>query len=168
MRSTVPSDGRLWLVSANGKILLPGLAQALNIGYISKYIELTLLTPESIDALPTISSTASLLIQAPSGSLKLLSFGQGLGLPNGDVVNAYAAVTNSATPVSQEVFDLFSINRSASRLIRDDDGKVYWLEGGRKHWILNGRLLSTTFNGIPQTYLHSTVTSIIPDGITIN
>lgn len=168
LRSTTPSDGRLWLVSSNGKILLPGLAQALNLGYISKSVELSLLAPEALDAIPTISSAASLLIQSPTGSLKLLSFGQGLGLPNADTVNAYAAVTNSVTQVSQEVFNLFSVNRSASRLIRDDSGKIYWLEGGRKRWILNGSLLSTTYNGIPQTYLNSTASTIIPDGSNIN
>lgn len=168
LRSTAPSDARLWLVSTNGKILLPSVAQALNLGYISKSVELSLLTPEALDALPTVSSATSLLIQSPSGSLKLISFGQGLGLPSGDVVNAYAAVTNSVMPVSQEIFNLFSVSRSASRLIRDDNGKIYWLEAGKKRWILNGGLLSTTYNGIPQTYLNSTVTTIIPDGATIN
>lgn len=168
LRSTVPADGRLWLVTTTGKIQLPTTAHAFNLGYISKSIGLSLLSPESLDAIPTTSGNVSFLLLSPSGAFKLVSFGEGLGMPNGDTIDAYAAITGSVTRVSQEIFNLFPVSRYATRLIRDDAGKVYWIEGGKKRWILNGSLLNTTFNGIPQTYLHGTVTTLIPDGTAIN
>jgi hypothetical protein len=167
LRSSTPSDTRLWLVTQNGKIQLPSTAHALNLGYISQRYELTLMSPEALDLIPTVSSTQSLLLQSPGGALKLVSFGEGLSLPDGPSVTAYASVTNSVTHVSQEVFDIFGVRRGATRLIRDDDGKIYWLEGGQKRWILNGALLNTTYKGIPQTYLHGTVMTLIPNGTVI-
>ncbi len=168
LRSSTPGDYRLWDITPAGKVLMPTTAHALNVGYISRGISLTIMSPEAIDAIPTYSQTHSLLLQSPAGALKLVSFGEGLGLPNADAVNAYAAITGSVTPVSQEVFNIFPVSRSATRLIRDDSGRVFWIEGGKKRWILNGDLLSTTFNGIPQTYLHGTVMTLIPDGPTMN
>ncbi|MDQ3123726.1 MAG: hypothetical protein M3Q14_03535 [bacterium] len=164
LRSSDLSDARLWLVAANGKILFTHLAQALNHGYISKSIELTIMSPEAISAIPTSPSTASLLIQSPSGGLKLLTFGEALSLPNSFTAEGYINVTGSVSPVSQEIFNSFVVNRTATRLIRDDSGKVYWIDNGQKRWITNGAHLTTTFKGVAQTYLHSTVISIIPDG----
>lgn len=168
LRSSTPSDSRLWLSTPSGKILLPTTAHAANMGYISKGVNLTVLPPEALDIIPTLSQPQSFLIQSPGGAFKLVSFGEGLGMPNGNVIDAYASITGSITTVSQDVFNIFPVSRYATRLIRDDSGKIYWLEGGKKRWILNGGLLNTVFNGILQTYLHSTVTTLIPDGTVIN
>lgn len=168
LRSSDMADNRLWLVATNGKILLPSTAHALNLGYISKSIELTLLAPEALDAIPVSPNTASFLIQSPGGAFKLLSFGEALSLPDSQTAQAYINITGSVSPVSQEIFNLFSLSRTATRLIRDDSGKVYWIDGGTKRWIINDSHLSTTFAGIPQTYLHSTLTTLIPNGAVIN
>lgn len=168
LRSSNLADTRLWLAGLNGKLLLPSTAHALNLGYISKSVELTVMAPEALDAIPTSTTVASLLIQSPSGALKLLSFGEALSLPDGQTAQAYIDITGSVSQVSQEIFNLFPVSRNATRLIRDDYGKVYWIDNGTKRWVVNGARLSTTFAGVSQTYLHSTAASLIPDGTVIN
>lgn len=164
LRSTTQTDPRLWIVSRNGKVLLPNVASALNFGYISRSIELTYLPAESLDLIPTDSTASSLLLQSPSGAIKLVSFGEGLGFNDNSSVIAWASITNSVIPVSDAVFNLFPVQRTATKIIRDDLGKVYVIENGKKRWILNSVLLNTTFSNIPQTYVHSTASSQIPDG----
>lgn len=164
LKSTDSSDQRMWLVTPNGKLQFTNGAIALNMGYISRSVGFTMLSPEALAAIPTNSGTTSLLIQSPSGALKLISFGQALGFDNGEAAVAYASVTNSVMQVSKEVFDFFPLQRSASKIIRDDSGKVYLLQNGQKRWIINGNVLRTTYQGIPETYLQGTVMTLIPNG----
>lgn len=168
LRSTDPSDARLWLTAQNGKILLPDVAIAINLGYISKSIELTRLSPEAIDAIPTSPTPWSFVVKSPAGAMKVASFGEGIGFGNNDIAINYVALTNSVALVSQETFNKIGLSRSSTRLIRDDGGKIYWIDAGRKRWILNGAYLNSIFNGVSQTYLHGTVVNLIPNGPNIN
>lgn len=161
-------SSNIWLVTTKGRVLLTNTAQALNLGYISIGQELNQLDTETINLISNDSTAPSLVVRSPSGSMKLVSFGGGLGFGDADTALAYIGVTGSVLDVSQGIFDSYGFPRNATRLIRDDTGKVYWLEGGKKRWILNGSLLGTQFNGIRQTYLHSTVMTLIPDGSVIN
>lgn len=161
-------SSNIWLVTTKGKVLFTSTAQALNLGYISMGQELNQLDTETINLIPNDSTAPSLVIRSPSGSMKLVSFGGGLGFGDADTALAYIGVSGSVLDVSQGIFDSYGFPRNATRLIRDDSGKVYWLEGGKKRWILNGSLLGTQFNGIRQTYLHGTVMTLIPDGSVIN
>ncbi|HRV76008.1 MAG TPA: hypothetical protein P5247_01355, partial [Candidatus Saccharimonadales bacterium] len=154
--------------STKGKVLLTSTAQALNLGYISMGQEFNQLDIETINLIPNDNTVPSLVVRSPSGSMKLVSFGGGLGFGDADTALAYIGVSGSVVDVSQSIFDSYGFPRNATRLIRDDAGKVYWLEGGKKRWILNGGLLGTRFNGITQTYLHSTVMTLIPDGTVLN
>ncbi|USN97159.1 MAG: hypothetical protein H6799_02155 [Candidatus Nomurabacteria bacterium] len=161
-------SSNIWLVSTKGKVLLTSTAQALNLGYISMGQEFNQLDIETINLIPNDNTVPSLVVRSPSGSMKLVSFGGGLGFGDADTALAYIGVSGSVVDVSQSIFDSYGFPRNATRLIRDDAGKVYWLEGGKKRWILNGGLLGTRFNGITQTYLHSTVMTLIPDGTVLN
>lgn len=161
-------SSNIWLITKKGKVLLTSTAQVLNFGYISSGQELNILDIETIGLIPNDNTPPSLVVRSPSGSMKVVSFGGGLGFGDADSALAYIAVSGSVVDVSQSIFDSYGHPRGATRLIRDDNGKVYWLEAGKKRWILNGSLLSTTFNGIPQTYLHGTVMALIPDGPIMN
>ncbi len=165
----VKSDdaSNFWLVGASGLYPISS-ATAINLGYLSQDVKPVELSPKSIAELRKALGSDSLLIRnSVSGALKLVSFGRGYSLPHADIVVAYANVTNSVLDVDSELFDKFEIGSYATRLVKDDDGKIYWIDGGKKRWILNGALMDTVFNGVGVTYFESTIMTQIPTGAPI-
>lgn len=153
----------MWLLSGGQRIPLPLFEQRVSLGYLSKSIQPTKLTTSTIDAIPLSSQQFNLLIQKPGSGIKFLSFGHALGFPDGATLIAYSTSTKPVLQVSSSVFDSIPLQGDASRLIYDDSGRYWWVEGGAKRYITSWE--SYYRLGYPQLrskYLYGTTMSLLP------
>lgn len=162
IRSSDTSDSRVWLMNQGKKIDLT-FEQQVTFGYLSKGVQPTVLPPAALNAIPDDTRPASLLIQKQNSGIKLLSFGSALGFPNSDTLLNYAAGTNGVLQVSPSIFDAIILQRTASRLVRDDYGNYFWIENGVRHYIPSGAILSH-YSSSPVSYLEGTTLYLIPIG----
>ncbi len=164
----VQADNMLWLISNGQKYWLDSFPIAASYGFISQGVPVTQLDPAVANQIPTNNNTPSLLITTPGQGIKLLNFGRALAFPNGSTLEDYYSSINYIFSVSPSVYNSFTIYGSTSSLILDDYGKVYSVSNGQRDWITNPSLLSTTYSGIPITYLDGTTMALIPQGQNIN
>ena len=157
VRSTDTSDSRMWLINQGQKILFNSFAQEASYGYISQGTPVTSLTPGVLSAIPDSTSAPSLLVTKSGAGVKLLSFGYALGFPDGTTLNNYISTTNPILTLSPSVYDQFVLKRSASRLIQDDSGQLYYMVNGSKQTTTAG-----ANPGVPISHLESTTMALIP------
>ena len=168
IQSTSTSDSRLWLVSNGQKYWLNSFPLAVSYGWISQRVPITYLDPAVLNQIPTNASIPSLLITTPGSGVKLINFGRALAFPNQTTLTDYERAPNYIFSVSPSIYNQFALYASTSSLIEDDYGNVYSVNNGQKNWITNPSLLSTTYSGIPITYLDGTTMALIPTGSQIN
>lgn len=166
--SSDPNDNRVWLMSDGKKMIFQSFAQQANYGFMSQGVPITRISPATLDAIADSAQSPSLLITKQGAGIKQLSFGYALSFPNGATLTNYVSGPNPVLTLSSSVYDSFTMRKDTSRLIRDDSGKVYYMENGTKRWILNGSLLSTAYKGIPIVYLEGTTIVSIPSGSNVN
>jgi len=166
--STDSSDTRVWMVSGGKKLLFQSFAQQANYGYVSQGVPITRINPSALNAISDSAQSPSLLITKQGAGVKQLSFGYALSFPDGPTLTNYVSGSNPILTVSASIYDSFLMRKDTSRLIRDDDGKIYYIENGAKRWILNGNLLNTMYKGMPITYLEGTAVVSIPAGANLN
>lgn len=164
IRSTDPSDTRMWLINNGTKTLL-NFEQQVSFGYLSKGIIPTSLSPATIALIPTSSTQLSYLIQKQNSGIKLMNFGNSLGFPNSDTLINFVP-TAGVTLVANSIFDSIGLNGSTSRVIVDDMGRYYLIINGQRRWIANGAAYEP-YKTIPRTYLFGTTLSLIPEGTPI-
>ncbi len=168
VKSTDTADTRMWLVNQGQKIAFSSFAQQANYGYISQGTPVTALSPAILAAIPDSTSTPSLLVTKTGAGVKLLSFGSALGFPDGPTLTGYISATNPILTLSPSIYDQFTLRRSASLVVRDDNGNVYHIENGAKRLVQSGALPHTTFASTPQSYLEGTTMASLPNGAPIN
>ncbi len=165
VQSTDTGDSRVWLIN-QGKKLLVNFSQQVSLGYISKGVNLTKLSPATLALIGDDSQTLSPLIQKQGSGVKLLNFGSSLGFPDSDTLTRYID-NNGVTIVSDSIYNNINLTGSVSKLIRDDEGKIYLMEGGKKRWISTGSAYEP-YKSIAVTYLYGTTMTLIPTGSPIN
>jgi hypothetical protein len=160
------SQDKVWLVSGGKKYYCDGgFAEYVSLGYISAAADLLKLDDATIANIAD-SSTCSMLIKSPTSGVKLLDFGVSLGFAEADTLNNYTSVQNQVIIVSQETFDKFPLKGNTSKFIKDDKGKIYLLENGKKRWISSASSYAP-YVSIPVKYLRGTTISLIPDGVNL-
>lgn len=167
LAQSTDSDPAVWLISGGQKYELPNFASSVSYGHISRGVALTKLSPATLDSFTTNPATPGLFIRtASSGAIKLLNFGSSLGFADGPTLTQFLG-GSSPLVVSDSIFNSFILSGSVSRLIRDDAGKIYLVEGGSKRWITNGSAYEP-YKHLPVTYLYGTTMALIPTGANIN
>jgi hypothetical protein len=162
VKSSDPTNTGIWLIRNGSKMTLTG-EQAITYGYLSRGVPLTSLSPATLTAIPNDSAQPSFLIQSQSSGIKLLSFGYGLGFSDGDTLNSYMGPSNQTLQVSPSIFNAFALKKGATRLVVDDQGNYYWMDGGAKHHIPTLSVLAH-YRSVSATYLEGTTMNLIPLG----
>ena len=165
-QSNNPADQSVWLMSQGQKYSL-SFASQVGYGYLSASKPITQL-PDFIMNSYTNAGSAPTLIRKQSGwGVKLVNFGGSMGFPDSDTFYAYNA--QNAVVVSDSVYDNLPLNGTASRLVRDDSGKIYFIDNGTKRWIWNSNTYNSQYNGkYPVVYMYGTTIQLIPNGPAIN
>lgn len=166
-RSTNTQDNSVWLISGGKKYLFSSFATYVSYGYLSRGLPITSLTPEALSLIPNATETPGLFIRtASSYGIKFLNFGTSLGFPDGNTLSSLLGST-PVLIVSDSIYNNFPLVGSVSVILKDDAGKIYLVENGKKRWITNGAAYSQ-YSSIPVTYLYGTTMSLIPNGLNIN
>lgn len=165
-KSTNNEDEDIWLISNGKKYLFNSFMSYVTYGYLSRGIPLTPLKPEVLSLIPDSSEIPGLFIRtSTSFGVKFLNFGTSLGFPDGDtLVNLLGSTP--VLVVSDSIYNSFPVVGSASRVIKDDSGKLYLVESGKKRWITNAKSYAR-YSSIPITYLYGTTIELIPTGLCI-
>ncbi len=165
VKSSDSTDHRIWLIN-QGKKLSLSFAQQVSLGYLSRGVQPTTLSPNTLALIPDDTSIASNLVQKSGSGIKLLNFGTALGFPDGNTLVGFTT-NSSVLAVAPSVFDNVSLSGSVSLVVTDDSGKYYLIKDGQKHWITNGAAYQP-YSSIPRVYLYGTTITSIPDGSPIN
>lgn len=166
-RSTDTKDKSIWLINNGKKYLLSSFAIYVSYGYLSRNVSLTSLAPEALSLIPTAPETPGLFLRRQgSYGIKFINFGSSLGFPNGDTLSSFLGSAPILT-VSDSVYNSFPLTGSVSKIVKDDLGRIYLMEDGKKRWITNSKAYDVYRNN-PVTYLYGTTMSIIPNGTPIN
>jgi hypothetical protein len=166
-KSTDSQDPSVWLISNGKKYLFNNFATYVSYGHLSRGITITPLSPNALSALSTAPEIPGLFIK-PAGTqgIKFLNFGTSLGFPNGETLSNLLG-SSPVLVVSDSIYNSIPLVGSVSRVIKDDNGKIYFVENGKKRWITSG-IAYDPYRNYPVTYLYSTTMSLIPDGPAIN
>jgi hypothetical protein len=166
VRSSDSSDGRLWLINHGQKYYIATLDQlrAYSKGFT---IPATVLSPTVISSFTTGSGNPSLLTVSQASGFKILeNDGSYYSFPNGDTAVNFIG-SNRLENLSQSIANGFNREkRPITRLIREPNGKVYWVEGGQKRWILNETALNP-YRATPITDVSAEVANWLPNGSNI-
>jgi len=165
VKSSNPANNNIWLMSQGKKYTLDFAAQV-GFGFLSTRRSITQLTDSTVSSY-TDAGVAPTLIRKQSGwGVKLVNFGGSMSFPDGETFFAYGA--QNAVIVSDVIYDSLPLNGSLSRLVRDDSGKIYFIENGTKRWIWNSNTYNNQYKGrYPVVYLYGTTISLIPNGPSI-
>ncbi len=166
VQSTDGGDSRTWLMVGGKKIQL-SFEQAVSYGYLSHGVQPAKLTPTTLGTITNDGRQGSLLIQKTGSGIKFLNFGQALGFPDGATLTNTISASNPILVVDDATFDSFSLAGSTSRIIKDDAGKLYYMDSGQRRWVTNWAAMQPYAN-IPITYLYGTTMALIPQGTPIN
>jgi hypothetical protein len=168
VRSTDTSDSRIFVLSKGTKqhILtgeaLSALTKQGSIGVLS-------LSPALLGNYPQVNGgkDASPLIYTDGQGFKLLSpTGTFFSFADADTVVNFAG-GNLLIDMDGASYSSYSQQSgTATRLIKDPSGKVYWVENGKKRWITSGAALQP-YSGIPMTNVSWSITNWLPDGAAI-
>ncbi len=161
-------DGKVWFIN-NGTKAEYNFAAQVSYGYLSSNSNIVNGNSNILDLLTTSDNTKPLLIRKNnSWGIKFVNFGRSLGFPDGDTLNAYSnSQLGDILIVDDWIYDQFPLNGNISRLIKDDSGKIYYIENGKARWITNGAAYAR-YSGIPVTYLYGTTMALIPMGTNID
>ncbi len=163
--SNIPNDSRVWFINQGTKLPL-SFEQAVTLGYLSKGLPVFRIAQPTIDAIPTTTAPFIPLIQRSGSGIKLLNFGNALGFPDGATLTAYVDSTKGVMQVSPSIYDTFSVNGSASRVIYDDAGMYWWVENGTRRYITSWSKYSSLGypSNLPSGYLYGTTHALLPIG----
>jgi hypothetical protein len=160
-------DQKMWLINGSAKTEL-SFPQQITLGYLSTRLNPAQASNSFVSTIPNASNSFSLLVRKQnSGGVKFLNFGQALGFPNSDTLLNTAGASNPVIVVDDYTYDSFPIANSLTRIIKDDAGKLYFLENGQRRWITNGNAYRP-YASIPITYLYGATMALIPEGPPIN
>lgn len=167
IKSTDTQDKNVWMVNDGKKYLFSGFATYVSYGYLSHGVTITALPPETLSLIPNAPETPGLFIRtANSYGLKFINFGTSLGFPDGDtLVNTIGSMP--ILIVSDSIYNSIPLVGSTSKIVKDDAGKLYLMENGKRRWITNGKAYQQ-YSTIPITYLYGTTMCLIPEGAAIN
>jgi hypothetical protein len=166
VKSKDSADARMWLITGGKKLLLATFEQQVSYGYLSQAVQPTQLSPATLGLIPDDSRSASLLIQTGTSGIKFVNFGYALGFSDGATLTNTISSTNPILQVSPSIFEVFTLRRSITRLIRDDQNILYLLENGTKRRLSPSA--AAQYASTPQTYLEGTTMNLIPNGQPIN
>lgn len=164
IKSSESSDERMWFINSGKKMLLT-FAQQLSLGYLSRGVQPTILTPSTIALIPDSQVVFSPLIQREGSGIKLLNFGTSLGFPDGTTLTNYISPAGIMM-VSTSIFDSSPLTGTTSRVVTDDNGKYYLMQDGQRRWLANSAAYSP-YVSIPRVYLYGSTISSIPEGSAI-
>jgi hypothetical protein len=167
VKSNDTADGRMWVITGGKKLLLDTFEQKVSYGYLSQGIQPTPLSPATLSLIPNDTRSPSLLLQTGGTGVKFISFGYALGFSEGVTLTNAIGTSNPILQVSPSVFETFKLRRSMTRLLRDDQGKLYWLESGNKRH-LSSQSAINQYSSTQQTYLEGTTMNLVPNGAAIN
>lgn len=166
-RSSNTQNSNVWLISSGKKYLLPRFESYVSYGYLSRGVPITSLSDALLNTIPDGPETPGLFIRpANSYGVKFLNFGYSLGFPDGDTLTRYLG-SSPVLVVSDDVYNSFPLVGSVSKIIRDDSGKIYLMQGGQRHWLTNYYAYAP-YASLPVGYLYGTTMALIPEGSAIN
>lgn len=164
VKSNEPGINQIWFVNGGKKLPLT-FPEQVTMGYLSRGVQPTTLDPSTIALFPNDQTIFSPLIQRPGSGIKLLNFGTSLGFPDATTLTSYIS-SNGVMMVSNSIFDNIPLTGLTSRIITDDAGKYYLMEGGQRKWLTNS-FSYAPYASIPRVYLYGTTLSSIPEGTAI-
>lgn len=160
-------DQKVWFINKSYKTEVNFPAQ-LTLGYLTTSLQPAPVTNVFLSTITTNTGGMSLLIKKQgNGGVKFLNFGASLGFPNSDTLVNSISTSNPIITVDDYIFDGLPLNGAITRILKDDQGKIYLLDNGTKRWITNGNAYAP-YRNIPVTYLYGTTMALIPDGNAIN
>lgn len=167
VRSSNPSDPRLWLINNGSKTYLNSIDQLLAYSSGGQRPALSL-SPAVLNTFADAAAGPSLLTVSPVSGFKLLEQdGSFYSFPNGDTAVNFMS-GNRIENLSPSIAQSFDRERKPiTRLIREPNGKVYWVENGKKRWIKSDSGLRT-YSATPITDVSAAVAAWLPNGADIN
>lgn len=159
-------DNKVWWINKNSKTEID-FARQLTLGYLTTPYQPATVSNAFLATVPTTASNNSLLIQKQGSGIKFLNFGHALGFPNSDTLVNAAGNNNPVLLVDDFTYDSFPVTGSISRVLKDDNGKLYLYEAGKRRWMTNYNAYRP-YEHIPVTYLYGTTMALIPEGPAIN
>jgi hypothetical protein len=140
VKSKDDSDGRIFIITNGAKQhILSG--DVLSSYLKNNTIKILKMSPQIIETYRQINGgiDVSPVIYSSTGGLKILdSTGGFYSLPDSTTANSFIE-GNQINQLDEYNYARYSVySGSISRLVRDPNGKVYWIESGKKRWITNG------------------------------
>lgn len=159
-------DQKFWFINQGSKINID-FATAVSFGYLSAGVQPASLTNTFLTTIPTSTQKSLLIREQNSGGVKFVNFGSSLGFPDGATLYNTAGAANPIIVVDNATYDSFPLAGSITRIVKDDTGKLYLLDSGKRRWITNWQAFQP-YTNIPITYLFGTTMALIPEGTPIN
>lgn len=160
------NNQKVWFINQGTRAEVD-FTEQVSLGYLSRGVPIIDLDDSFLSTFPTSNNMSLLIRKQGSWGIKLINFGHSLGFPDGTTLNNFIDIANPILVVDDWTYDQFPLLGSSSRIIKDDSGKLYLMENGRRRWITNWTAY-LPYSNIPITYLYGTTMMLIPEGSVIN
>lgn len=139
-----PNNNKVWLLAQGKRYHIKSFGALVDLGYGS-HTAITSLNQDIVANLPEEAQEATRLLRAPNTGVIFAASGAAYGFKDLLTLQDYSTGQFIAV-IPSSLFNRFSFSGWASRIILGNDGRVYAVEDGKKHWIINPSLLNTKYS----------------------